>query len=90
MGEAVMFGFNLKAIATLGAAAVIATSAAYVKGRWDGHSSAVQSERAKAVVEAAIRIANMEKINAEIRALPADELCRLLAADSGLPKGTCD
>jgi hypothetical protein len=90
MGEAVMFGFNLKAIATLGAAAVIAIGAAYTKGRCDGHSSAVASERAKAVVEAAIRIAKMEKNNAQIRALPVDELCRLLAADSGLPASTCD
>jgi hypothetical protein len=47
MGEAMMFGFNLQAIASIGAAAVIATSAAYVKGRWDGHSAAVQSEQAR-------------------------------------------
>jgi hypothetical protein len=89
VGE-VMIGLNLKLMAGLLAAAATASGLSYIKGRWDGHTSAVASARIEAVREASRRIVTMEKNNAEFRSLPVGELCRALAADSGLPAGSCD
>jgi hypothetical protein len=85
-----MFGLNMKFIGGLLAASIAAAGLSYLKGRWDGHTSAVTSARIEAFKEASRRIATMEKNNAEFRSLPAGDLCRRLAADSGLPAGSCD
>jgi hypothetical protein len=85
-----MFGLNLKVIGAVLAAALASTSLAYIKGSRDGSASAVAFARAEAVKETSRRIATMEKTNAEFRALSAGDLCRRLAADSGLPASACD
>lgn len=58
----------------------------YMKGRADGASSI---ER-QAIRNAASRVHQMEKDNAEFRNLSERDRCRALAQSSGLPVNICD
>lgn len=59
-----------------------AISAAYDRG--------AAAERQAAAVAAGKRIVEMEKNNADFRALPARDRCRAFMRDSGLPESACD
>lgn len=68
------------------AGALIVAGPIYLAGRGDGRDAA----RLDAAKEAAARITNLEKHNANFRKLSNRDRCLVFMRDSGLPDSACD
>lgn len=68
------------------AGALIVAAPIYLAGRGDGRDAA----RLEAAKEAATRITNLEKNNANFRKLSDRDRCLVFMRDSGLPDSVCD
>ncbi|WP_454287070.1 hypothetical protein [Rhizobium arsenicireducens] len=66
--------------------ALIVAGPVYLAGRGDGRDAA----RLEAAQEAAERITNLEKNNANFRKLSDRDRCLVFMRDSGLPDSACD
>lgn len=68
------------------AGALVVAAPIYLAGRGDGRDAA----RLEAAKEAATRINNLEKNNANFRRLSDRDRCLVFMRDSGLPDSACD